>query len=285
MDTYASLALLVPLGLLAESKYVGYRGVILLGLLSRQATRMLLLFSSGLGAMQAMQMTYAAATSAEAVYLAYPFVVVPPKLFLPASVAVRAAGHLGNALGSAIGQILVSFWPDMPLKVLFWLSWFFATTGLFAMLILPPPRSSSSSSSPHATPSTPPHSPTKGTSTSSSNVVSGSGSCLGLGHLLWSGPVAVVHGVYEVYKAAGWASALSGWSAWWMFGTAASQLFLNYYQTLIYDASAVRLLFSLAYFLTVILHAVFMRPTYSFNYFADDYPSLVTFLALVLIVL
>jgi len=235
VDTYASLALLVPLGLLAESQYFGYRGVILLGLLCRQATRMLLLFSSGLGAMQAMQMTYAAATSAEAVYLAYPFVAVPPKLFLPASVAVRAAGHLGNALGSAIGQILVSFWPSMPLKVLFWLSWIFATAGLVAMLILPPPRRSSSSSR-SATSSESSDSPTKETS----NGLNGSGPCLGLGNVLWSGPAVVVYEVYEVYRAAGWASALSGWSAWWVFGTAASQLFLNYYQTLIYDASAVR---------------------------------------------
>lgn len=256
VDTYASLLLLLPLGLLAEGDLLGYRGVILLGVLCRQATRVLLLFGGGLGAMQAMQVTYAAATSAEAVYLAYPFVAVHPTLFLPASVAVRAAAHLGNALGSAVGQALVSGWPGVPLEVLFWLSWAFATAGLVAVAALPPPRSlrrrpaaAKAAALARQSITIQPPLPAKGLS-GSARVLPFHRSGGGGGHAaapsrgvlewLWFGPAAVASEVVGVYRAAGWGSALAGWSAWWVLGTAASQLFVNYYQTMIYDASEVR---------------------------------------------
>jgi hypothetical protein len=248
VDTYASLLLLLPLGLLAEGDLLGYRGVILLGVLCRQATRVLLLFGSGLGAMQAMQVTYAAATSCEAVYLAYPFVAVHPVLFLPASVAVRAAVHLGNAVGSAVGQTLVSFWPGMPLKLLFWLSWAFATAGLLAVAALPPPRSTPRSlwRRPAAAPPPPAAKGLAGAVRFLPFYRRGSGGSDGRGGYAprlgvgWSGAAAVGVEVAGLYRAAGWGSALVGWSAWWVLGTAASQLFVNYYQTMVYDASEVR---------------------------------------------
>ena len=140
-DTYASLALLLPLGLLAECW--SYRGAILLGLLCRQATRALLLFGRGVGAMQLMQVTYAAAVAAEAVaYFALPYLVVDsPRQFPAATAAVRGACHAGNALGSGIGQALVSG-AGCPLRLLFFFSWAFSTLGLlcFPLLPAPPPR-------------------------------------------------------------------------------------------------------------------------------------------------
>jgi len=85
-DTYASLLLLLPVGIAAERW--SYRGVIIVGLLCRQATRALLVFGSGLWAMQLMQVCYACATNVEAVvYFAYPYCVLGhPAHFITATV-------------------------------------------------------------------------------------------------------------------------------------------------------------------------------------------------------
>lgn len=51
-----------------------------------------------------MQVTYAAATCANGVYFALPFVALgDPKDFALATATVRGAYHLANALGSATG--------------------------------------------------------------------------------------------------------------------------------------------------------------------------------------
>lgn len=52
-DTYGSFLLLLPMGVLAD--YMGYRFVIFGGLLCREATRLLLIFGSGLPQMSLMQ--------------------------------------------------------------------------------------------------------------------------------------------------------------------------------------------------------------------------------------
>lgn len=71
MDTYATLVFLLPFGLLAETW--SYRGVIFLGLLFRELTRVLLVYGEGVGAMQLMQTSYAAGYCVEAVYFAFPY--------------------------------------------------------------------------------------------------------------------------------------------------------------------------------------------------------------------
>jgi len=136
VDTYAALAFLIPLGMLAEAK--GYRPVIFLGLLCRQATRLLLLFGQGVFQMQLMQACYAAASGAQTVYLAYPYLTVDVAHFAAATAAVRGSVHLGNAFGSLIGQGVVSY-TGWPLRSLFFLSWAFTSAGLAFFPLLPPP--------------------------------------------------------------------------------------------------------------------------------------------------
>jgi len=140
-DTFASLVLLLPCGLLAE--FWSYRGTVLVGLLCRQATRLLLLFGDGAATMQLMQVAYAVATDVESVaYFALPYLVLAdrPEHFALATAAVRGACHLGNALGSGLGQCLVTY-GGYPLRTLFFLSWAFTTCGVLAFPLLPAGRS------------------------------------------------------------------------------------------------------------------------------------------------
>lgn len=132
-DTYGAFAFLLPLGYLAE--VVGYRSVIALGLLCREATRVLLLFGSGVGCMALMQLTYAAATGATTVYYAYVLTAVSPELRAAATSCAFVAYHAGNVAGSALGSVLR---PHVPLRALFYVSWGFTSAGLLACLLLPP---------------------------------------------------------------------------------------------------------------------------------------------------
>ena len=54
--TYSYLAFLLPLGILAEA--AGYKTVLVLSWLARLATRVVLIWGNGLGAMQATQVTF-----------------------------------------------------------------------------------------------------------------------------------------------------------------------------------------------------------------------------------
>ena len=191
---------LLPAGLLAECW--SYRGVILVGVLCRQATRVLLLWGSGLRAMQLMQVTYAAATSAEAVYLAYPFCAVGPRHFAVVSMAARGAIHFGNALGSGIGQALVSL--GSPIRPLFFLSWGCTSAGLLSLVLLPPSLTQRRGAT-----------AADGTAPPSVATIA---------------PSAALKEVWQAFSTAGPSSALSIWSMWWVFGAACSQIFMNYYQ-------------------------------------------------------
>lgn len=204
IDTYASLVCLLFVGFLAEM--VSYRVAILLGLACRQATRLLLLFSSGLLPMQLMQATYACATSVEAVYFAYPYVVVEPKHFLVATVAVRASVHLGNAVGSGLGQLLVSVW-HVELRTLFFISWAFTSIGVLSFALLPCPRKH----------------------TIEQSVAP---AWLRDGGSVFIDLVRVYEG--QVSTGSVFNSPLALWSAWWVMGTATSQVFINYQQNLLY---------------------------------------------------
>ena len=104
-NTYASLAFMLPAGVLAEA--YGYRAVILGGLLAREATRLLLLFAASAPAMALMQVTYSGATAAQTVYFAYVYLAAAPADFALATAGVRASYKLGNVVGSLFGQLLV----------------------------------------------------------------------------------------------------------------------------------------------------------------------------------
>jgi MFS family permease len=140
-DTYSTFVFLLPVGFLAE--VWGYRSVIALGMLFRELTRMILLFADGLVAMVAMQVTYAASSCVNTIFFAYIYMAVPREDFQKTSALVHAAFHLGNVIGSGLGQILVSFTAVHDnLKVLFYLSWGFITLALIVFIVfLPHPMS------------------------------------------------------------------------------------------------------------------------------------------------
>jgi len=138
-DVYANLLFLVPLGALAEA--VGYRPVILGGLLCREATRVVLIFCEGIPWMAFMQVTYAGAVSVNSVYYAYAALVVRPAFVARATGGAIAAYHGGNILGSLLGELLVNeTWVGQHLRVLFYLSWGFTSLGVVCFcLLLPSP--------------------------------------------------------------------------------------------------------------------------------------------------
>lgn len=199
--TYASLLLLLPVGILAE--VVGYRAIIFCGLVFREATRLLLLFGEDLGAMAAMQFTYAAgASAAETVLFAYVFQIADPRNFQFATCVVLTLYHGGNLLGSLLGQILVDRLLGDDLRPLFYISWAATTAGVVCFAFLPPGRAAR-----------PPA------------VLKRLGE---RGGARWAwGELRALYGAPEVRK----------WSAWWATGYGAGVLLLNYYQTQMYLVS------------------------------------------------
>ena len=151
-STWGAFAFMLPAGLLAES--LGSRSVILCGLLFRESTRILLLYGEGVGAMAAMQLTYAASIASDSIYFAHVYAAAPPERFVALTAAVQAAYHAGNFAGSVVGQVWVSAMgggsEDGPeggldgsedtLRVLFYVSWGSASLALVAFAFLPPPR-------------------------------------------------------------------------------------------------------------------------------------------------
>jgi len=194
-DTYGSFAFLIPIGLLAE--VCGYRAAIGAGLICRQATRLLLLFTGSVETMALMQLTYAGATAANTIYFAYVYMCVPGEQYLRVTCWIHMSHYLGNALGSLLGQILYSYAGfDEHLEDLFYLSWGFTSIGLAVFLLLfPAPL--------HPSPP---------------SLVS---------MLRHDGPSAVLHELHSMYKS----FPVRMWSAWWVLGLGSHQMIANYYQT------------------------------------------------------
>ena len=132
-DTYGAFALLLPAGYMAE--VAGYRTVILLGLVCREATRALLLFGEGVGCMAVMQVTYAAAGTALTVFFAYVLTATAPELRAAATSSTLVAYHAGNVLGSVLGSVLR---PHLSLRALFYISWGSTSAGMLSFALLPP---------------------------------------------------------------------------------------------------------------------------------------------------
>ena len=134
-NTYATFAFYLPAGMMAEQ--LGYKSTILLGLLFREGTRMVLVFGEGLRAAILSQLAYAVATNVNAVLFGYVFAVVEPEHAAFGSALVQGCYHAGNAVGSGLGQLLVSYggWDDAHLVNLFYLSWAFTSLGLLVFLV------------------------------------------------------------------------------------------------------------------------------------------------------
>ena len=137
-NTFASLFFILPAGICAQ--IFGSRRVIYLGLLSRQATRILLLYGTGVFPMVVTQITYGLATSInQAVWYSYVYSLVQASSYATSTAWVRGGYSFGNVVGCVVGQLMVSLYV-VPLKSLFWMSWILSTIGsIVALLYLPIP--------------------------------------------------------------------------------------------------------------------------------------------------
>mmetsp|Transcript_13202 Transcript_13202/g.33836 ORF Transcript_13202/g.33836 Transcript_13202/m.33836 type:complete len:468 (+) Transcript_13202:54-1457(+) len=138
-STFGAFVLLLPFGFAAE--IIGSRPLILVGLLCREATRVLLIFGTSLPEMAVMQSTYAAGRAADAIYFAYVYAVAPPSAYATLTSLVIAAFHAGNVVGATLGQVLVWTLPSwqQDKTPLFVLSLVFVSLALPAFAMLPPP--------------------------------------------------------------------------------------------------------------------------------------------------
>ena len=197
-DTYGSFLFLVPVGLLAET--IGYRKTIFVGLVLREMTRVILLYAPGIYWACAMQLTYAGATSINYVYYAYIYTVFRKESCTFATSAIHCMYHVGNVLGSLMGQILVDYaGVDNDLRILFYLSWIFTSIGFAFFFVLPEQRYE------------PPPS------------LARSFRQRGLG-----GTIQVLRQLYRD-------NLVCVWSVWWIFGLLNHSIVSNYYQNQFYD--------------------------------------------------
>jgi hypothetical protein len=104
-STYAYLVFLVFLGPFAE--IYSYRIAIIIGLMGRIGTRFLLLFGRSVGAMQAMQVTYAMGTAVQDIFSAYIFYVLSPASFQDATSYLRATGFAAHMISGIFADLLV----------------------------------------------------------------------------------------------------------------------------------------------------------------------------------
>jgi len=194
-DTYGSFAFLIPVGILAEM--CGYRITIGIGLLCRELTRVLLLWSSGVDAMAAMQVTYAGATAVNTVYFSYIYMCVNREHFVQVTAVIHMAYYLGNAVGSLLGQLLFSYAGfQEQMSGLFYLSWGFTSLGTFIFVLFSP---------------APIHEAPESLVTLARS----------------RGLMAVVDTVRAMYSE----SLVLLWSLWWLMGLGSHNMIANYYQT------------------------------------------------------
>eukprot|EP00056_Hartaetosiga_gracilis_P001440 m.44922 g.44922 ORF g.44922 m.44922 type:complete len:525 (-) comp10642_c0_seq2:1306-2880(-) len=132
VDTYATLAMVLPIAFLSEQ--IGYGYIVLASLLCREATRVILIFSQGVVWMAVTQGTYALATVGNSVLLSFAFSQLPPTWFMTTTLLFQASYHFGNVVGSTTGQLLVEK-GGFPIRKLFYLSWGFTTVGLVFFIL------------------------------------------------------------------------------------------------------------------------------------------------------
>eukprot|EP00037_Helgoeca_nana_P022590 m.232023 g.232023 ORF g.232023 m.232023 type:complete len:500 (+) comp26044_c0_seq1:334-1833(+) len=198
-DVWTQLVTLIPAGLLAE--VIGYRPVAIFGLLCRLATRVILIWGSGLGEMAAMQGLYAIGTNTDVILLTIMYVAVSSSRFKLVTGAAFVAQHTGSFVGSGVGQAMADA-EQHNLRRLFYVSLAFTAAGLgvFVALCGPPRRDPPVALTTLLT--------TKG-----------------------PGPTwAVVRGLYTT-------GAVRRWAGWYIFVSSLNNLMLNYYQNQIEDVS------------------------------------------------
>ncbi|MCI4375694.1 hypothetical protein PGIGA_G00112420 [Pangasianodon gigas] len=104
--TYSYLILLFPVFLATD--YLRYKPVIILQAASYVITYAMLVKAQGVLAMQLLEFFYGVATATEIAYYSYIYSVVEPASYQKVTGFCRSVTLLGSAVGSLIGQILVS---------------------------------------------------------------------------------------------------------------------------------------------------------------------------------
>ncbi|XP_063162747.1 thiamine transporter 2 isoform X2 [Candoia aspera] len=104
--TYSYLALLFPVFLITD--YARYKPIIILQGISLIITWLLLLFASGLSAMQLAEFVYGLATATEVAYYAYIYSVVSADHYQKVTGYCRSITLVASTMGSLLGQLLVS---------------------------------------------------------------------------------------------------------------------------------------------------------------------------------
>ncbi|KAM6442774.1 thiamine transporter 2 isoform 2-T7 [Liasis olivaceus] len=104
--TYSYLALLFPVFLITD--YARYKPIIILQGISLIVTWLLLLFASGLSAMQLAEFMYGLSTATEVAYYAYIYSVVSADHYQKATGYCRSITLVASTMGSLLGQLLVS---------------------------------------------------------------------------------------------------------------------------------------------------------------------------------
>uniref|UniRef100_F7CHV8 Solute carrier family 19 member 3 n=1 Tax=Xenopus tropicalis TaxID=8364 RepID=F7CHV8_XENTR len=226
--TYSYLALLVPAFLLTD--YLRYKPVIILQGLAITITLLLLLFTHGVPAMQAMDFVYAVCTACDPAYYAYIYSVVGSEHYQRVTGYCRSITLVGCTLGSVIGQMLVSL-AGVSYFNLNVMSVTSTLVALLCSLFLPMPSSSMFVHRKMAGDTTnilsqeleSPHSEQtqSATGTETENKSTGSNKCL---QVLWR----LGKEMKECYSS----MKILYWSLWWAFATAGFTQVINYIQLL-----------------------------------------------------
>ena len=132
-NTWSSLLFILPVGICAQ--LWGSKPIIFVGLVARQLTRILLLFSHGVLPMALAQITYGLATSInQAVWYSFVYSVVHSSSYEKGTAWVRGGYSFGNVVGCFLGQWMTSVWNE-SLAALFWISWMLCTVGCGLALV------------------------------------------------------------------------------------------------------------------------------------------------------
>ncbi|XP_068441390.1 thiamine transporter 1 [Clinocottus analis] len=105
--TYSYLTVLVPVFLLTD--WLRYKPVLVFQCVALFVTTAMILWLTGVPAMQAMQFFYGVVTASEVAYFSYIYSVVDFKHYRKATSYVRSVQLMGYTVGSVLGQLLFSF--------------------------------------------------------------------------------------------------------------------------------------------------------------------------------
>uniref|UniRef100_A0A2I4D687 Thiamine transporter 1 n=1 Tax=Austrofundulus limnaeus TaxID=52670 RepID=A0A2I4D687_AUSLI len=229
--TYSYLVLLFPVFLLTD--FLCYKPVLVLQACSLLVTYVMLWQARGLQAMQLLEFFFGVATASEVAYYSYIYSVVEPAQYQRVTGYCRGVTLLGSAVGSLIGQLLVSV-AEAPLLTLVIITVASATVAFVAPWFLPTPRrslffhrssgpaedlaSSGSSTSPAR----------QGEESESTSMVSRSSVTAGGSRGLREVLQVLLEDFLQCYRS----RLLLAWSVWWALATCGYFLVLNYAQAL-----------------------------------------------------